>query len=277
MPTLHFKGAEISYRDEGAGPPVILLHSSSSAGAQWRGLVRTLARDHRVIAVDRQGYGRSAPLSPAIDHLFAHESALVAGLIESAGEPVHLVGHSSGGVVAARAALASCPRVASLTLIEPVLMHLADPAHPGVAALHEIAQQVIAADNAGAAQTAAPAFIDYWNGPGAWEHLPEENRRYIASTMSRVAEEFRTMHRSIWPAAGDLARLTMPVLLMQGARTTAGANAVMERLKAILPFASHVAVAGAGHMAPITHAADVDPMIANFVRAVEAETAAVAA
>lgn len=271
MPTLYFDGAEIAYLDEGAGTPVVLLHASSSTGGQWRTLAYDLARDHRVIVPDRQGYGRSGPLTDGIDHLFAHESATVSTLLERVGGgPAHLVGHSSGGVVALRAALAAPRMVASLTLIEPVLFHLAAGDAPGIAEAMAVADAVIEADAAGCPNIAARPFIDYWNGADAWIHLPDRLRGYIVGTMPRVAAEFRTMRRTGWPAAEDIRRLAMPVLLLQGGATTDAAASVMGRLRTLLPHATYASLGHLGHMAPATDPEAVNPFVAGFLRSLPA-------
>ncbi len=93
------------YAEEyGAGPPLILLHGLGGSLFTWRHVVAALAREHRVIALDLKGFGRSD--KPFDDHYSAaDQAALVAAFIRKRGlSGVTLVGHSFGGVVALRTA-----------------------------------------------------------------------------------------------------------------------------------------------------------------------------
>ena len=269
MPTIKLNGNDIALRDHGDGPAVLLLHASSSASGQWKPLIEDLSQDHRVVAPDRQGYGASAPLPQPVGSAILHDAAQMAELVTrmaAKNGPVHVVGHSSGGVVAALVALTARAHIASLSLIEPVLLHLADHADTGVRDFVEIGDHVMAMAKQGEAAASAPAFIDYWNGRGTWDALPEAQQTYIAGGMDRVAQEFSAMRRLSAPRAVDLMSLDLPVLLLQGTRTTPAASAIMATLRDLLPDATSAAIGKAGHMSPLTHASAVNPFIAGFIR-----------
>lgn len=84
------------------GPVVVLLHGLVSSGLEWGSAWDALAAGGRVVVPDLLGFGRSlaAPTTGygVDEHLVALESCLAAlGLVD---EPVLLVGHSMGGVLA---------------------------------------------------------------------------------------------------------------------------------------------------------------------------------
>ncbi|MBW8702835.1 Non-heme chloroperoxidase [Streptomyces sp. MBT84] len=87
-----------------AAPPVVLSHGWTCSTAFWAAQIRDLAADHRVIAYDQRGHGRS-PASPACstqalaDDL---EAVLVATLAPE--EKAVVVGHSMGGMTVLAAA-----------------------------------------------------------------------------------------------------------------------------------------------------------------------------
>ena len=56
---------------------------------------------------------------------------------------------------------------------------------------------------------------------------------------------------------------------MRGAETTRPSRKVVDVLSAVIPGCRVMSVARAGHMGPITHAAQVDRMIATHARANE--------
>jgi pimeloyl-ACP methyl ester carboxylesterase len=103
----------------GRGPTVVLVHGLGSSARHWFPLARDLARDHRVAFVELPGHGL-APMSLP----FTLEQAALAldrALAEESREPVVLVGHSAGGLVAAAEALRAPWRVRALVLVESAL------------------------------------------------------------------------------------------------------------------------------------------------------------
>ena len=103
----------------GLGPTVVLVHGLGSDYDDWLPVARDLARDHRVVFVELPGHG-TAPMSTP----FALEQAALAldrAIAEQAREPVVLVGHSVGGLVATAEALHAPKRVRGLVLVETAL------------------------------------------------------------------------------------------------------------------------------------------------------------
>jgi pimeloyl-ACP methyl ester carboxylesterase len=97
----------------GTGPPVVLLHGLSGSSRWWSRNVGALAEKHLVATVDLGRFGR-LPFEEVI--------ALVARWIERFGEPVHLFGHSMGGLIAIGVAAERPDLVRSLVLISAVGM-----------------------------------------------------------------------------------------------------------------------------------------------------------
>lgn len=91
--------------EAGQGPPLVLLHGLGASTFTWRHIVPALARDHRVIALDLKGFGRS---DKPFDERYsaADQAALVSAFIRKRGlTGVTLVGHSFGGTVVLQTAL----------------------------------------------------------------------------------------------------------------------------------------------------------------------------
>lgn len=106
----------IAYREAGSGPGLVLLHGLGGSSKSWVEQYRGLADGFRVIGWDAPGYGGSdthpSPQPSADDF-----AAAVVGLIAALGlERVFLVGHSMGGIVAPRVALARPGLVERLVL-----------------------------------------------------------------------------------------------------------------------------------------------------------------
>jgi pimeloyl-ACP methyl ester carboxylesterase len=103
----------------GRGPTVVLLHGPGGSIQDWLPTARLLARRHRVVLVELPGHDLS-PLPEPVTLERAAE-ALDATLAAESKEPVVLVGHALGGMVAAMEALQHPERVRSLVLIETAL------------------------------------------------------------------------------------------------------------------------------------------------------------
>ena len=97
-------GVRINYVDHGAGVPVLLIHGfTASIEPAWieTGILPDLARDHRVIAFDLRGHGKSSKPHDPRDY---DELALDAiRLLDHLGiQKAHVVGYSLGGIIAAK-------------------------------------------------------------------------------------------------------------------------------------------------------------------------------
>lgn len=107
--------------ETGSGRPVVLLHGLGGSTFAWRHIVPGLARNHRVIAVDLKGFGRSD--KPLDDRYAASDQAeLVAAFLRERDlTGVTLIGHSFGGTVALNMALAlkgDRGRIAKLVVLD---------------------------------------------------------------------------------------------------------------------------------------------------------------
>src|SRR5277367_942475 len=118
------------YRESGAGPGVVCLHSNASNSAQWRGLMDLLAPKFRVFAVDSYGSGKSPEWPSDRVITLGDEAVFLEPVLAKAGAPLALAGHSYGAAVALIAALANPGRVRALALYEPTLFSLLEAEKP---------------------------------------------------------------------------------------------------------------------------------------------------
>ena len=118
---LELDGARIHYLDVGAGSAIVLVHGlGGQVGNFAYGLMERLAREFRVVALDRPGSGYSTRASDDLARMSA-QSALVAQFIRKLGlERPLLVGHSLGGAIALGVALDHADAVSGLALVAPL-------------------------------------------------------------------------------------------------------------------------------------------------------------
>jgi non-heme chloroperoxidase len=114
-------GAEIYYKDWGAGKPVVFSHGWPLSSDAWAGQMLFLVQHgYRVIAHDRRGHGRSSQASSHNDmNGYADDLAAVIDNLDL--KDAVLVGHSTGGGEVTRyVGHHGTKRVAKLVLIAAV-------------------------------------------------------------------------------------------------------------------------------------------------------------
>ena len=255
------------FREAGAGPGVVCLHSNASSSSQWRELLDALAPRCHVLAPDSFGAGRSPAWPSDRPVALRDEVALLEPVFARAGDPFALVGHSYGGAMALVAAVAQPGRVRALALYEPTLFALldAEAAPPNDADGIRAAVAVAGASlDAGRADAAAAHFIDYWMGTGAWRGMPESRKPPIAAAVANVRGWGAALFGEPTPLAA-FAKLDVPVLLMVGSDSPASSRGVARLLAGALPRVQLVTLDGLGHMGPITHPHRVNATIAEFL------------
>ena len=90
-------GGRLSVRDEGAGPPIVLLHAGVADLRAWDDVVPPLiAAGYRAVRYDARGHGPS----PTDDVAFSQRADLLAVLDALGIGRAALVGNSRGGMIA---------------------------------------------------------------------------------------------------------------------------------------------------------------------------------
>ena len=107
---------------ENGGVPIVLLHGASGNLQDMRlGLGERLARNHRVILIDRPGHGWSARFRGDEDAFPSRQAALIAQTLDALGVTRAIViGHSFAGAIVTAFALDFPERAAALVLLAPV-------------------------------------------------------------------------------------------------------------------------------------------------------------
>lgn len=251
--------------------PVIMLHSCANTPRQWTKLATQLDGSFTPICPDLLGYG--APTQTGARSLsdIAQDVLQTAEIFD---EPAHLIGHSFGGAVALKLASLRPDRIKSLTLIEPVALNLLwckyGPDMPELRDIMAVKREIDAAEVKRDPWNAMRSFVDFWNGPGAWDGLSFEQSQKLASKAHHVKSDFDALAGDVFGTT-DLTRITCPVLNLRGDLSPSLTNTITSELARALPAMEQGIVAGAGHMLPITHAERVNAEIGTFLANVESK------
>ena len=117
--------SDLAYKKEGRGPSVVLIHGFGGNREAWADISKRLKKEHTVLSVDLPGHGDSSSIAPPLKEGAADLDAIgsdIAKLIRKLKiEPVVLVGHSIGGAIAVRVALADPPIARGIILVDSTL------------------------------------------------------------------------------------------------------------------------------------------------------------
>lgn len=108
-------GTKIGYIKKGNGPALILVHGTTADHTRWLPIIPYFENHFTVYAVDRRGRGLSSD-SPG--YSLIKEAEDIAAVALSIDEPIFILGHSYGGLVALEAAL-HIDNLKKLILYEP--------------------------------------------------------------------------------------------------------------------------------------------------------------
>ena len=110
----------LSYLDDGAGEPVVLLHGIPTWSYLWTPVLDVLTRSARVLVPDLAGFGFSDKRD-TFDRSIARQAALIADWMDRIGvDSATIVGHDIGGGVALRLATLFPARVRKLCILNGV-------------------------------------------------------------------------------------------------------------------------------------------------------------
>ncbi|WP_293576155.1 alpha/beta hydrolase [Phaeobacter sp.] len=259
-------------RSFGAGPrPVLAIHCSLAHSGAWRGLGSVMAEEATLHAFDMLSHGRSPDWDGAGVFQLRNADlalALLADLDASEAASLDLVGHSFGATVALAVAQRRPELVRSLTLIEPVLFAAAGQIEPkSLVQMREEHLEIRDAYAQGQLEHATRLFNRAWGaGHPKWPDLPEQSRAAMMRSFPAVMDCDKQVYEDEagLVAEGQLETLSVPVLVVDGSESQPIMQVVTRALMQRLPDGRHVRIAGAGHMAPITHAADVADHLRQF-------------
>ena len=234
-------GTRIAYRRNGEGPPLILVHGAAANHGRWSPVLPSLEEHFTVYAVDRRGRGGSGD---GHGYVIEREFEDVAAVIDSIGEPVNLLGHSYGALLALEAALLT-QNVRMLVLYDPGI-EAGEEIYP-----REVVERLEALLRAGDRDEVVATTMREVAGlpPQMVEHL-----RTLPVWQTRVAAAHTIPRelRAVKAYGFDPERfkgLMVPTMLLSGGASPAALRKAAEAVDEALPDSRIVVMPGQGHAA----------------------------
>ena len=264
-------GLRIDYDECGRGPTIVLVPGSCSTGAAWRPVMNAWNGRFRCVTTSLLGYGGTAERRTASDTSITHELETVELVIRKTGGPVHLVGHSFGGLVALAVALGNRARLASLIVLEAPAAELLRESgeHAHYQAFRRMTDDYSADFAAGNAEAVA-AMIDFYGGVGTFSSWPLRVRAYAIETTAINIRDWESAY-SFPLAQAALTNVEVPTLIVYGTASHPAVQRANALLGESLRNAIIATIDDATHFMISTHAERVGQLIAEHVQRVEAD------
>ena len=244
-------GTDVRAFDEGHGPVILVIHPGFDDGKSWGKVAARLSGRFRVVRIVRRQYRLDRPAP--VPYSIAREAGDVLALAADIGEPMVIVGHSSGGVVALEA-LAAAPAAtfAGAVLFEPPVAIGPPPggeAPGGQASGDEPIDRARAAVAAGQPGKAMQIFVrDVVGMPAAyaWAVRPLVA---VSPRLRALAPRQISDLDGVGPRLDVYARIEIPTVLLGGERSPAHLGERLDALAAVMPHAEKVVLARRDHSA----------------------------
>ena len=225
MPLIEVNGHALYVEQHGAGEAIVLLHGDYECTRYWSAQVQDFSQEYRVVAYDRHGFGRSAPLEALPADFYERDAADLIGLLDRLEiERAYLVGHSGGGTVALLAAARYPERVLAVVTsgahvyVEPLT----------VSYVHEFGARL---DSPALRRAGEGCHGDHW-------------RELAAAFVARWTDPAW----SGWSILPELARIRCPVLLILGTEDGTVSPAQFADMTGAIPGAGIWLIEGGGHV-----------------------------
>ena len=253
-------GTPLAYWRSGKGSPLVLVHGTAADHSRWGPVLPALEERFTVYAIDRRGRGGSGDSD---DYAVAQEFEDVAAVVDSFGEPVNLLGHSYGGLVALEAALLT-RNVRKLVLYDPGIEVGGEEIYA-----HEVVERMDAllgrGDRDGVVETTmrevaglTPEVVEYMRAQPIWQARVE-----AAHTIPRELRAVKAYRLD--PERFE--NLGTPTLVLAGGDSPAALRKAAEAVDEALPDSRIVVMDGQGHSAMDT---GTDLFTAEVLRFLEA-------
>lgn len=251
-------GSSVRAYDEGQGPVILVLHGGMDDGESWARVAARLASRFRVLRLHRRQYrldlktGEACTMAEEVEHVRA--------LVNLIDEPMLIVGHSSGAVLALEALVALPEAFAGALLYEPPLV--IGPPLGG-----EALTRARAAMTAGKPGRALTIFLrDIVRTPvwaawmsGAFLSLMPRLGRLVPHQLDDCAAIDEVGLR-----LDAYARIDVPVVLLGGERSPAHLGERLDALESTMPNTERVRLRRQGHAANNLAPAQVAEIIAEL-------------
>jgi pimeloyl-ACP methyl ester carboxylesterase len=261
-------GARIYYEADGSGHPLVLVHAGIANLRMWDEQVPIFARHHRVIRYDTRGWGRTE--TEQVE--FSNRADLAAVLDHLGEQSAFLLGLSRGGSIVLDFALDYPERTDALIVAAGGVGGFETEESPEEEAIWQEAERHEQAhDWAWLADFETRFWVDGASQPAgrADPAIGARVHDWILTTYEAEKNEGKPQ-RMDPPAAGRLADLRAPTLVMVGDLDERSTQLSCRHLAEAVPGARLELFRGAAHMLNLEQPEHFNRLVLDFLASVEA-------
>jgi len=178
----------LHYFEAGKGKPLVLLHAQGTDSTSFANVIPKLAKHFHIYAVDCFGHGKSLH-NPELYTLKACADAVSDFICEVVKEKCTILGHSSGGLIAAQTAAETslCER---LILEDPPFFSCEGDRR--FSAFNYVDLSTVCHRFLQSGETDFPLY--YFENQYAWNFFPQSSRETVREKLTASAKKFRANH-----------------------------------------------------------------------------------
>jgi pimeloyl-ACP methyl ester carboxylesterase len=261
------EGGRLYYEVVGTGEPVVLIHGNLVDLRSWDDQLPALSQSFHVIRYDVRGFGRSS--LPTEGEAYSHHEDLVALLGHLGVSSAHIVGLSMGSGIAVDFVIEHPSMSRSLVAAGPsVSGYGAD--RPSVTEVSSTFAETTAALNEGGGEAALRSF---YGSPLLTKSIRDtavrQRLRQIGSDYSFWHFSHADPARGLEPPAVErLSEISVPTLVVVGAREIAFCREVGELLQQMVPDVRTVEIPNAGHVMSMENPPEFNRAVSEFLTGV---------
>lgn len=271
---MRVNGTDLSYVEQGRGVPVVFVHGAVGDLRYWEPQRNAFGKQHRFVAYTFRYHG-TAPWPDdgkqySAETHAADLAAFISGL--NAG-PVHIVGLSYGGMLAAMVALKEPQLIRTLTLAEPGLFSLlterpdsAPVVEQWTKGIEPMAASMKAGDSTGALRH---LFALVTGGrPEDFDKLPESLRQILLDNGRTMALLFATVPPNV--TCEMLKSINTPTFIVRGENTPVFFSTINDAVSTCIAGSKVGVIPKASHTMSFDNPAEFNRAVLSFVTQADA-------
>jgi non-heme chloroperoxidase len=258
---------QIYYEDHGEGTPVVLIHGYPLSGQSWEKIIPPLRGRHRIVTLDRRGFGRSSQPGGGYDYdTFTADFNILMETLDL--RDAVLVGHSMGtGEITRYLGRYGSARVSRAVLLSPLAPYLlkTDDNPEGVdRSVFDGAKETAAKDRPLWIKQFFDNFFNVQDTMG--KRLSQEawNAHWNVGVTASPTATYACIESWLTDFREDVGRFDVPTLVVHGDNVLPFASTA-KRLPPMVKDLKLVTLDDAPHSIPWTHADECNAAIKEFL------------